>query len=280
VHPSAEVEPGARLGRGAVVWRFCHVMSGAVVGDRASLGQGCFVAGGARVGARCKVQNNVSLYDGVTLDDDVFVGPSAVFTNVKRPRAAFPTGRAAYARTFVGRGASVGANATVVCGVRLGPGAMIGAGAVVTRDVPPFCLALGAPARVVGPVCACGERPAPCGGGAYVCPRCGARWVPDGPGFRPEPLGPLAGRARRGGASAPRGAISSASHLGPTRRTSKDFERWGRPEPVEARRHVTPVRAFRAAAMPGAAAGVAKHFDARGRRGRSEALRCPGPPRA
>ncbi len=183
VHPSADVEPGAQLGRGVVVWRFCHVMSGARVGDGSSLGQGCFVAGGAAIGRRCRLQNNVSLYDGVALDDDVFVGPSAVFTNVKRPRAAFPTPPGAYATTFVGRGASVGANATLVCGVRVGEGAMVGAGAVVTRDVPPYALALGSPARVVGPVCRCGERPTP-RGDAFACARCAARLAPDGPGYR------------------------------------------------------------------------------------------------
>jgi UDP-2-acetamido-3-amino-2,3-dideoxy-glucuronate N-acetyltransferase len=186
IHPSADVEPGAALGQGVVVWRFCHVMAGAVVGDHTSLGQGCFVASGARLGARCRVQNNVSLYDGVTLDDDVFVGPSAVFTNVKRPRANLPTPREAYAATFVGRGASIGANATLVCGVRVGEGAMIGAGAVVTRDVPPHALALGNPARVVGPVCPCGERPKP-SGGAFVCPRCATRLASLGGGYRRLP---------------------------------------------------------------------------------------------
>ncbi|HEU4410060.1 MAG TPA: acyltransferase, partial [Polyangiaceae bacterium] len=168
---------------GVVVWRFCHVMAGASVGDHTSIGQGCFVASGVTIGARCRLQNNVSLYDGVALDDEVFVGPSAVFTNVKRPRAAFPAPRAGYAATRVGRGASVGANATIVCGVRIGEGAMVGAGAVVTRDVPPYALAVGAPARVVGPVCRCGACPERRGEG-FACARCGARLAPEGEGYR------------------------------------------------------------------------------------------------
>jgi UDP-2-acetamido-3-amino-2,3-dideoxy-glucuronate N-acetyltransferase len=155
-HPTAEIEPGAVVGEGAALWRFVHVMAGAVIGPRAVLGQGCFVAATARVGPGCRVQNNVSLYDGVTLEEDVFVGPSAVFTNVRRPRAAFPTPRERFAPTIVRRGASIGANATIVCGVTIGEGAMVGAGAVVTRDVAPFTLVVGQPARVVGLVCACG----------------------------------------------------------------------------------------------------------------------------
>lgn len=186
VHPTADVEPGAKLGRGVVVWRFCHVMRGAAVGDHTSLGQNCFVAGGATIGARCRLQNNVSLYDGVALDDDVFVGPSAVFTNVKRPRAAFRASHDDYAHTFVGRGASIGANATLVCGVRVGEGAMVGAGAVVTRDVPPYALVVGAPARIVGPVCRCGAAPER-RGDAFICERCDVRLVPEGEGYRVVP---------------------------------------------------------------------------------------------
>ena len=156
IHPTAEVEPGAVVGDDTSVWRFVHVAAGAVVGARCVLGHGCSVAAGVRLGDGCRVQNHVSLFAGVTLADDVFVGPSAVFTNVRRPRAAFPTPPGRYARTYVGRGASIGANATIVCGVSIGEGALVGAGAVVTRDVPPFALVVGQPARVVGHVCACG----------------------------------------------------------------------------------------------------------------------------
>jgi UDP-2-acetamido-3-amino-2,3-dideoxy-glucuronate N-acetyltransferase len=150
------VERGARLGTGTVVWRFTHVMSGARIGARCMIGQGCFVGGRARIGDGCRIQNHVSIYDGVELEADVFVGPSAVFTNVRRPRAAHRR-KPSYETTHVGRGATVGANATIVCGVRIGDHAFIGAGAVVTRDVPAHALVLGTPARVVGWICACAE---------------------------------------------------------------------------------------------------------------------------
>jgi UDP-2-acetamido-3-amino-2,3-dideoxy-glucuronate N-acetyltransferase len=174
VHRSAEVEKGARIGAGTVVWRNAHVMRGARVGARCMLGQGCFVGAAVRIGSGCRIQNNVSLYQGVELDADVFVGPSAVFTNVRRPRAAYPR-KPAYQATHVGRGATIGANATIVCGVRIGVSALVGAGAVVTRDVPDHAIVLGTPARVRGWICACGDtvsraakRPK-----RGLCPRCG-----------------------------------------------------------------------------------------------------------
>lgn len=155
VHPSAIVEPGARLGDDVRIWHWVHVRAGAVIADRTSVGQGCYI-GAVTVGRGCRIQNNVSLYDGVTLEDDVFLGPACVFTNVKHPRAHVSR-KHAYAPTVVGRGASVGANATIVCGVSIGSYAMIGAGAVVTRDVPAHALMIGTPARRVGWVCRCGE---------------------------------------------------------------------------------------------------------------------------
>ena len=178
VHESSVVEANARLGAGVKVWLHCHVRAGAQVGEGTQVGMGCYLASGAVVGARCRLQNHVSVYDGVVLEDDVFVGPSAVFTNVKTPRAHSPR-RDAYEVTYVERGASIGANATVVCGVRIGRYAMVGAGAVVTRDVMPFALVVGSPARQVGWCCQCGERlddERLAAEERVVCERCGASY--------------------------------------------------------------------------------------------------------
>ena len=158
IHPSADVEDHVAIGPGTKIWRHVHVMTGAHLGARCVVGQGCFIAGSVRVGDDCRIQNNVSLYDGVILEDHVFVGPSAVFTNVSRPRAAFLVGRDGFEPTVVQRGATIGANATIVCGVTIGNNAFVGAGAVVTHDVPPHALVLGVPARVAGWVCACGHK--------------------------------------------------------------------------------------------------------------------------
>jgi UDP-2-acetamido-3-amino-2,3-dideoxy-glucuronate N-acetyltransferase len=167
------VDPGARIGLGTAIWHHTHVMAGARVGEHCMLGQGCFVSGGAIIGDGCRLQNNVSVYDGVELGEEVFVGPSAVFTNVKRPRAAYPR-KPSYERTRVEKGATIGANATVLCGVTIGAHAMVGAGAVVTRDVPPHALVTGTPAEVAGWICACGDtlwhRSQPAGA---ICGRCG-----------------------------------------------------------------------------------------------------------
>lgn len=183
VHPTAVVDPGAVVGAATRVWHFCHVTAGARVGAGCSLGQNVFVAATGAIGDRCKLQNNVSVYDGVVLEDDVFVGPSAVFTNVTRPRAAFPR-RDKYERTLVCAGASIGANATILCGSTVGRGAFVAAGAVVTRDVPPFALVVGAPARVVGFVCLCGEALASDGAGRYACGSCARRYLADGAGLK------------------------------------------------------------------------------------------------
>ncbi|KQQ36218.1 serine acetyltransferase [Duganella sp. Leaf126] len=157
IHPSAIVDAGAVLGAGTRVWHFSHVCSGARIGSHCSLGQNVFIGNDVVIGHNVKIQNNVSVYDAVVLEDDVFCGPSMVFTNVHNPRAAVVR-KHEYRRTLVRRGASIGANATVVCGVTVGAHAMVGAGAVVTRDVPDFALVAGVPARHIGWISRHGER--------------------------------------------------------------------------------------------------------------------------
>jgi UDP-2-acetamido-3-amino-2,3-dideoxy-glucuronate N-acetyltransferase len=157
VHPSAHVDPGATLGQQTAVWHFSHVCAGARIGARCTLGQNVYVASGVVIGDGAKIQNNVSLYDGVVLEDDVFCGPSMVFTNVKNPRAAIPR-RSEVQPTLVRQGATLGANCTVVCGVTVGRYAFVGAGAVLDRDAPDFALMLGVPARLAGWMSRFGER--------------------------------------------------------------------------------------------------------------------------
>jgi UDP-2-acetamido-3-amino-2,3-dideoxy-glucuronate N-acetyltransferase len=156
-HATAIVDQPTQIGDGTKIWHFCHVMAGARIGERCVLGQNVFVSGRAVLGNGCKIQNNVSLYDDVELGDDVFIAPSAVFTNVINPRA-FIERKHEYLKTRVARGASVGANATVVCGHDIGDYAFVGAGAVVTRPVPAYGLVTGVPARLVGWMCRCGVR--------------------------------------------------------------------------------------------------------------------------
>ena len=175
VHPSASVDAGAELGPDTRVWHFCHVMAGAVIGARCMLGQNCFVGARARLGDGVRVQNNVSVYDGVELEDDVFCGPSVVFTNVKHPRA-FVSRRDEYAPTKICRGATLGANSTVLPGVTVGAYAMVGAGAVVTKDVAPFALVLGVPASAVGWVSHAGETLDFDSDGVATCPRSRRRY--------------------------------------------------------------------------------------------------------
>ena len=151
IHESSYVDEGAVIGDGTKIWHFSHVLSGAQIGERCSLGQNVNVGSRAVIGNGVKIQNNVSIYDNVIIEDDVFCGPSCVFTNVINPRA-FVERKDEYKKTIIKKGASIGANATIVCGVTIGEYALVGAGAVVTKDVPPYALVYGSPARVMGKV--------------------------------------------------------------------------------------------------------------------------------
>lgn len=178
VHPSAIVDEGAQIGDGTRVWHFAHVCAGARIGKGCSLGQNVFVGNRVVIGDNVRIQNNVSVYDEVTLQDDVFCGPSMVFTNVYNPRSAVPR-KDEFRKTLVRRGATLGANCTIVCGVTIGEHAFVGAGAVVNRDVPAFALMLGVPARHRGWMSRFGERldlPLK-GDGETVCAHTGERYV-------------------------------------------------------------------------------------------------------
>ena len=178
VHPSSFVDEGATIGSGTKIWHFCHVMPRSRIGRDCNIGQNVVVSPGVVIGDNVKIQNNVSVYTGVTLEDDVFCGPSMVFTNVVNPRSHVSR-KDEYRPTLVKRGASLGANSVVVCGNTIGHYAFVGAGAVVTRDVPDFALVVGNPARVVGWMCQCGVKLA---GGprppeAATCAACGSQYV-------------------------------------------------------------------------------------------------------
>lgn len=157
VHETALIDEPVEIGKGSKIWHFCHVMSNSTLGEGCILGQNVFIAGGVKLGNNVKVQNNVSLYSGVICEDDVFLGPSMVFTNVKNPRSGVVR-RGQYDETYLEQGASVGANATIVCGVRLGKYCFVGAGSVVTKDVPPYALIVGNPARQIGWMSQYGHR--------------------------------------------------------------------------------------------------------------------------
>lgn len=176
VHESSYIDDDVEIGEGTKIWHFCHIQNGARIGKHCTIGQNVNISNHVKIGNDCKIQNNVSLYEGVELEEGVFCGPSMVFTNDLTPRAKYPKGNAAYKRTVVRAGASIGANATIVCNHELGRNCMIAAGAVVTADVLPHALMAGIPARQIGWVCECGQvldR-------ALCCPDCGSVYVDDG----------------------------------------------------------------------------------------------------
>ena len=168
VHESSYVDDNVTIGEGTKIWHFSHIQSGAVIGDNCSFGQNVNVSNNVKIGNGVKVQNNVSIYEGVELEDYVFCGPSMVFTNDLTPRAKYPKGNIGYKKTVLKEGATVGANATIVCGHTVGKWAMIAAGAVITMDVPDYALMAGVPAKEIGYVCECGERL----GESLVCESC------------------------------------------------------------------------------------------------------------
>ncbi len=183
IHESAYVDEGAKLGNGVKVWHFCHIMSGATIGDGCKFGQNVMVASNVRLGSNVKVQNNVSIYEGVECENDVFLGPSMVFTNILNPRSAIVR-RDQYVRTLVKKGATIGANATIVCGVEIGRFALIGAGAVVRADVKDYALMVGVPAKQIGWVSEYGHRLEFDQEGRAVCPESGQVYEKDEDGIK------------------------------------------------------------------------------------------------
>lgn len=175
VHESSYIDEDVEIGAGTKIWHFCHVQYGARIGEGCSIGQNVNISSNVKIGNQVKIQNNVSVYEGVELEDGVFCGPSCVFTNDLTPRARFPKGRAFYHKTLVKEGASIGANATIVCGNIIGKYAMIAAGAVVTQDVPNYALMAGVPAKQIGWVCECGNIL----GNVCVCEKCGRKIITD-----------------------------------------------------------------------------------------------------
>ena len=182
VHPTSFVDDDVEIGEGTKIWHFSHIQSGARIGKNCSFGQNVNVSNNVMIGNGCKVQNNVSLYEGVELEDYVFCGPSCVFTNDLTPRAKYPKGHAGYKKTITKRGASIGANATIVCGHTIGEWALIGAGALVACDVPAHALMLGVPARRKGWACECGELLDE----RLTCPKCGRKYRKNGEGLEEE----------------------------------------------------------------------------------------------
>ncbi len=189
VHASSYVDEGAVIGSGTKIWHFCHIMPGAKIGERCNIGQNVFIAADVAIGNDVKIQNNISVYTGVTLEDEVFLGPSMVFTNVINPRSHVER-KDEYKATLVKRGATIGANATILCGVTLGQYAFVGAGSVVTRDVPAYALVYGNPARLKGWMCQCGNKlpfNSQTGQQTVACAHCGHTYVMAGGTVEPQP---------------------------------------------------------------------------------------------
>lgn len=172
VHESSYIDENVSIGDGTKIWHFCHVQTGAQIGERCSLGQNVNIANHVKIGKGVKIQNNVSVYEGVEIEDDVFCGPSMVFTNDLTPRSKYPKGASAYKKTLIKTGASIGANATIVCGTTVGEWAMIAAGAVVTKNVKPHALMVGIPALQKGWACECGSTLDL----RLACPACGRKY--------------------------------------------------------------------------------------------------------
>jgi UDP-2-acetamido-3-amino-2,3-dideoxy-glucuronate N-acetyltransferase len=185
VHETAVVDQPADIGEGSRIWHFSHIMAGAKIGRNCSIGQNVFIGATAEIGNNVKIQNNVSIYEGVLLEDDVFCGPSCVFTNVIRPRSRYPRKDRTFDATIVRKGVTIGANATIVCGVFIGEFSFIGAGSVVTGDVPPYALYFGTPARHRGWVCECGGKLSGSFRNArrFSCAECGRKYQKQGTGI-------------------------------------------------------------------------------------------------
>lgn len=173
VHPTSVIDDNVSVGKGTKIWYFCHLQSGSVIGENCTLGQNVNISNNVKIGNGCKIQNNVSLYEGVEIEDFVFCGPSCVFTNDLTPRAKYPKGSVGYIKTLVKEGASIGANATIICGSVIGKHALVAAGAVVTKDVPDFALVKGNPAKICGWVCECGNPLSE----SLKCSNCGRKYI-------------------------------------------------------------------------------------------------------